>query len=57
MFDTAVFHFELTFKNNGYQEYLQAKETRSGKIFKGTLHGISRDPTLIKWHVDSQRVR
>ncbi|XP_023339626.1 soluble guanylate cyclase 88E [Eurytemora carolleeae] len=29
VFDTAVFHFELTFKNNGYQEYLQAKETRS----------------------------
>ena len=28
VFDTAVFHFELTFNNKAYTDYLAAKESR-----------------------------
>lgn len=28
VFDTAVFHYELTFTNNGYVEYKKALEER-----------------------------
>ena len=46
VFDTAVFHYELTYTNNGFIEYKKALEERYVQTLKDVLSPIESTNTL-----------